>query len=108
MVDKIVSTAPERIYLVGGDDCPGDVDFRELDDVTWHSEPAGASVEYMRTDLSIGADALKVMTEAVASHAYIVATITGGRPDLALAESSKWVDIFTTAGDAIRAKDGEK
>lgn len=51
-VDRVVATAPERIYLIIGDDCPRDVDFSELGDVVWCEEEAEQGIEYVRAALS--------------------------------------------------------
>lgn len=51
-VDRVAATAPERIYLIIGDDCPRDVDFSELGEVTWCEEEAERGIEYVRAVLS--------------------------------------------------------
>ena len=40
---------PDKIYLQIGDNTPKDVDFKDLDDVTWCSEKIGENdIEYIR------------------------------------------------------------
>lgn len=40
---------PERIYLNIGDECPDDVDFRELSEVTWSEERVSDNdIQYQR------------------------------------------------------------
>lgn len=51
-VDRVVATAPERIYLIIGDDCPRDADFSELGEVAWCEEEAEQGIEYVRATLS--------------------------------------------------------
>ncbi|XAI95230.1 hypothetical protein [Leptolyngbya phage Lbo-JY16] len=51
-VDRVVATAPERIYLIIGDDCPRDADFSELGEVAWCEEEAEQGIEYVRAALS--------------------------------------------------------
>ena len=52
---NVVQTAPERIALVIGEDCPDDADFSELAEVGWDSCGVNANdVWYRRDDLSLG------------------------------------------------------
>ncbi|MDI2706925.1 hypothetical protein QJ517_24970 [Pseudomonas aeruginosa] len=48
--ERIVKTAPERIYLIVGDECPLDADFGELSEVTWCEDEPAAGIEYVRAD----------------------------------------------------------
>ncbi|MFU4952057.1 hypothetical protein ACM7ZP_17325 [Pseudomonas aeruginosa] len=48
--ERIVKTAPERIYLIVGDECPRDADFGELSEVTWCEDEPAAGIEYVRAD----------------------------------------------------------
>ncbi|HHW2860389.1 TPA: hypothetical protein ACUUCQ_005159 [Pseudomonas aeruginosa] len=48
--ERIVKTAPERIYLIVGDECPRDADFGELSEVTWCEDEHAAGIEYVRAD----------------------------------------------------------
>lgn len=50
------------------------------------------------TDMALSPDAQKILTECIGAHAYVVAALVGGRPDLALAEARKWVEAFRKAG----------
>lgn len=50
--ELIIQTAPEKIYLITGDDCPRDVDFSELSEVTWCADDAGGGIEYIRAALA--------------------------------------------------------
>ncbi|MEH2922395.1 hypothetical protein ACFFL1_05955 [Samsonia erythrinae] len=43
----------------------------------------------------------QILIEAIGAHGYIVGCLTQGRPDLALAESRKWVEAFSQAGSII-------
>lgn len=50
-VSKVVATAPERIYLVIGEDCPDEAEFSSLGEVTWCEDKIDAnSIEYVRAD----------------------------------------------------------
>ena len=43
---------PKKIYLQVGDECPDDVDFNELYEVTWCDECIHENdIEYIRADL---------------------------------------------------------
>lgn len=46
-------------------------------------------------------EGMKLMSEAVGAHGYIVGCLVQGRPDLALEESRKWVDAFSQAAELI-------
>lgn len=46
-------------------------------------------------------DGMKLMSEAIGAHGYIVGCLVQGRPDLALEESRKWVDAFSQAAELI-------
>ena len=48
--ERIVQTAPERIYLIVGEECPRDIDFSDLPEVTWCEDDAAAGIEYVRAD----------------------------------------------------------
>jgi len=52
-------------------------------------------------DIVLNPEAQKVLTDCIGAHAYVVATITNGHPDLALAEASKWVESFREASAAL-------
>lgn len=46
---KVADTAPERIYLVIGEDCPPDARWDQLDEVTWCEDNVdGNGIEYVR------------------------------------------------------------
>ena len=48
---NVVATAPERLYLVIGEDCPPEEDFGTLDEVTWCADKIDEnSIEYVRAD----------------------------------------------------------
>lgn len=48
--ERIVQTAPERIYLIVGAECPRDVDFSELTEVSWCENDIDDGIEYVRAD----------------------------------------------------------
>jgi len=48
--ERVVQTAPERIYLIVGADCPRDADFSELAEVTWCEDDLDDGIEYVRAD----------------------------------------------------------
>ena len=42
---------PEKIYLQIGDDCPDDIDFKDLHEVTWCVDKINDNdIEYMRVE----------------------------------------------------------
>lgn len=46
---EVARTAPERIYLVIGGECPSDASFAELSEVTWCEDDVdGNGIEYVR------------------------------------------------------------
>ena len=46
---EVARTAPDRIYLVIGEECPADASFHELADVTWCEDDIdGNGIEYLR------------------------------------------------------------
>ncbi|KFB89011.1 hypothetical protein CR62_24125 [Serratia grimesii] len=47
-------------------------------------------------------EGMRLMSEAIGSHGYIVGCLVQGRPDLALEESRKWVDAFSQAAELIK------
>jgi hypothetical protein len=50
----VASTAPERIFLVIGEDCPPSAKFSDLDEVTWCEDRVCANdIEYVRADLAV-------------------------------------------------------
>ena len=51
-VPNVQATAPERIYLVIGEDCPADARFSDLADVSWWHEKIDGGIEYVRADLA--------------------------------------------------------
>ncbi|MFV9175975.1 hypothetical protein [Serratia marcescens] len=46
-------------------------------------------------------EGMRLMTEAIGAHGYVVGCLVQGRPDLALEESRKWVDAFSQAAELI-------
>ncbi|WAB92022.1 hypothetical protein OSS47_28570 [Pseudomonas citronellolis] len=48
--ERIVQTAPERIYLIVGAECPRDIDFSELTEVSWCENDIDDGIEYVRAD----------------------------------------------------------
>ncbi len=48
--ERVVQTAPERIYLIVGADCPRDADFSELAEVAWCEDDLDDGIEYVRAD----------------------------------------------------------
>lgn len=48
--ERIIQTAPERIYLIVGTECPRDVDFSELTEVSWCENDIDDGIEYVRAD----------------------------------------------------------
>ncbi|EPK4544209.1 hypothetical protein M1I87_004448 [Serratia marcescens] len=46
-------------------------------------------------------EGMKLMSEAIGAHGYIVGCLVQGRHDLALKESRKWVDAFSQAAELI-------
>lgn len=46
-------------------------------------------------------EGMRLMSEAIGAHGYIVGCLVQGRPDLALKESRKWVDAFSQAAELI-------
>lgn len=46
-------------------------------------------------------EGVKLMSEAIGAHGYIVGCLVQGRHDLALEESRKWVDAFSRAAELI-------
>ncbi|WP_308378650.1 hypothetical protein [Serratia marcescens] len=49
----------------------------------------------------INPEGMRLMSEAIGAHGYIVGCLVQGRPDLALEESRKWVDAFSQAAELI-------
>lgn len=49
---EVIRTAPERIYLITGDECPRDANFADLSEVTWCEDDVGGGIEYVRADLA--------------------------------------------------------
>ena len=50
---EVAATAPDRIYLVIGGECPSDARFSDLSDVTWCEDNIdGNGIEYVRTPLA--------------------------------------------------------
>ncbi|WP_285130306.1 hypothetical protein [Leclercia adecarboxylata] len=43
----------------------------------------------------------QILIEAIGAHGYIVGCLNQGRPDLALAESLKWVEAFSVAAHEV-------
>ena len=43
----------------------------------------------------------QILIEAIGAHGYIVGCLNQGRPDLALAESLKWVEAFSVAAHDV-------
>ncbi|WP_239688955.1 hypothetical protein [Pseudomonas citronellolis] len=58
--ERIVQTAPERIYLIVGAECPRDVDFSELAEVSWCENDIDDGIEYVRADKAGAAQAGQV------------------------------------------------
>lgn len=48
--ERIIQTAPERIYLIVGTEYPRDVDFSELTEVSWCENDIDDGIEYVRAD----------------------------------------------------------
>ncbi|MBH3264979.1 hypothetical protein I5R69_25915 [Serratia marcescens] len=46
-------------------------------------------------------EGMRLMSEAIGAHGYIVGCLVQGRHDLALEESRKWVDAFSQAAELI-------
>jgi hypothetical protein len=67
-------TAPERIYLVIGEDCPQDITFRELcsrfdDGVTWCEDKIDEnSIGYVRADIQKAAQPAALVPADFLSH----------------------------------------
>ncbi|SFC83430.1 hypothetical protein SAMN05216577_11157 [Pseudomonas citronellolis] len=55
--ERIIQTAPERIYLIVGAECPRDVDFSELTEVSWCENDIDDGIEYVRADKAGAAQA---------------------------------------------------
>lgn len=65
-IPTVVCTAPERVYLVIGDECPDDVQFSECDEVPWSSESVFRNdFEYVRADLAAAAQAQPAVDTAM-------------------------------------------
>ena len=58
--ERIIQTAPERIYLIVGAECPRDVDFSELTEVSWCENDIDDGIEYVRADKAGAAQAGQV------------------------------------------------
>lgn len=48
---------------------------------------------------------MRFLSEAIGAHAYIVGVLMQGRPDLALEESRKWVDVIQRAASITEGDD---
>lgn len=47
MMREVQNSAPKRLYLVAGDQCPADAQFHELTEVTWCEQDIdGNGIEY--------------------------------------------------------------
>lgn len=54
-MNNLLKTAPKHIYLVVGEDCPDDVNFNELSEVTWcENDVDGNGVEYVIAKSEVG------------------------------------------------------
>ena len=48
-------------------------------------------------DIVLNTEAQSILAQCISAHGYVVAALTNGRPDLALAEARLWVESFTEA-----------
>jgi hypothetical protein len=50
---NVAKTAPKKIWLVIGEDCPPEADFTDCDGVTWCQDKIDAnSISYIRADVA--------------------------------------------------------
>ena len=54
-------------------------------------------------DIVLNTDAQKILAQCISAHGYVLAALTNGRPDLALAEARLWVESFTEAARQLTA-----
>lgn len=52
VLDKVVSTAPQKIFLIIGEGCPRDGNFSDLHEVTWCEDDIDDGIEYVRSDIA--------------------------------------------------------
>lgn len=56
--------------------------------------------------ITLDKDAQSILSQCIGAHAFVVAAITKGRPDAALAETRKWVESFREAAETMRHQSG--
>lgn len=54
-------------------------------------------------DIVLTPAAQDILAQCIAAHGFVVAALTNGRPDLALAEARNWVESFTEAAHHLTA-----
>jgi oligoribonuclease NrnB/cAMP/cGMP phosphodiesterase (DHH superfamily) len=54
-------------------------------------------------DIVLNTEAQSILAQCISAHGYVVAALTNGRPDLALAEARLWVESFTEAARQLTA-----
>ncbi len=68
-----MKNTPDKIYLQIGDDCPDDVDFKELHKISWCTEKINENdIEYIATSKS--AEDNKALMEEIAELKHLIKT----------------------------------
>ena len=57
--------------------------------------------------VTLTTEAAQIIAQCIGAHAYVMGALQNGRPDLALAESAKWVEGFSHASLLASAEGGE-
>lgn len=77
---NVAKTAPKKIWLVIGEDCPPEADFTDCDGVTWCQDKIDAnSIAYIRADVAAAQLAAEVAkaVEAERERCALIADAAG-------------------------------
>lgn len=68
---------------------------------------AGNSPEIPEGSITLSPEGAQLLAEIIGGHAAVVTFLTMGRPDLALEESSKWVEGIDQAAEMVKAQEAK-
>lgn len=102
--ELVAESAPERIWLVIGEDCPADVRFDSLEGVTWCQDKIDDnSIEYVHADVAQALRADRESWRGKAHRTDLLAEKLMAERDAALKTGSELLDSLTQANAAALA-----
>lgn len=85
----------------------GDINYTGDHPIAVAEKLAGNSPEIPECSMTLSPEGAQLLAEIIGGHAAVVTFLTLGRPDLALEESSKWVEGIDQAADLFKEQEAK-